>query len=185
MRRRRNAQTERGQVMVMFALLLPVFLALGGFVIGIGNWYTHAKHLQTKADAGAFAGGNSWQFPCGSQIDTRIEAAARLYAGPNNPQIGDVPNSSITTKLNAGGWYDNDSNPAPLEFLAPPNFTAPPITPVCSAMVLDVKVTEDDSFPLASLIPLFPDIKRKARIEIQEAEGLTGLLPIAVRHPSP
>ena len=27
---------------------------------------------------------------------------------------------------------------------------------------LDVKVTEDNSFPLASLIPLFPDIKRKA-----------------------
>ena len=33
----------------MFALLLPVFLALGGFVIGIGNWYTHA---QASADEG-------------------------------------------------------------------------------------------------------------------------------------
>ena len=36
--------------------------------------------------------------------------------------------------------------------------------------MLDVKVTEDNSFPLASLIPLFPDIKRKARVELQQAE---------------
>ena len=106
-------QTERGQVVVMFALLLPVFLALGGFVIGIGNWYTHGKHLQTKADAGAFAGGTAWAFPCGSQIDARIEAQARLYAGANNPQIGGVPNSSIHTVLNGSAWYDDDSNPAP------------------------------------------------------------------------
>ena len=49
-------------MVVLFALLVPVFLALGGFVIGIGNWYVHGKHLQTKADAGAFAGGGVWGF---------------------------------------------------------------------------------------------------------------------------
>ena len=40
--------------------LTLIFLGLGAMVIGIGNWYTHAKHLQTKADAGAFAGGGAW-----------------------------------------------------------------------------------------------------------------------------
>ena len=170
---------ERGQVIVMFALLLPVFLAMSGAVIGIGNWYTHAKHLQTKADAGAFAGGGEWEFPCGSQIDARIEATARLYAGANNPQIGHVPNASIHSVLNGSAWYDDDSNPAPIEKNSPLNPS------VCDAKILDVKVTEDNSFPLASLIPLFPDIKRKARVEIQEAEGISGLLPIAVRAPEP
>jgi Flp pilus assembly protein TadG len=176
---------ERGQVVVMFALLLPVFLALGGFVIGIGNWYTHAKHLQTKADSGAFAGGNAWAFPCGSQIDARIIQAAQAYAGPNNPQIGGVPNASIHTVLNASAWYDDDSNPAPTQYDSPPS--NPTTTPgaLCTASTLDVKVTEDNSFPLASLIPLFPDIKRKARIEIQEAAGITGLLPVAIRAPEP
>ena len=48
---------ERGQTVVIFALMIPMLLALLGFVAGIGNWYVHAKHLQTKADAGAFAGG--------------------------------------------------------------------------------------------------------------------------------
>ena len=175
----RGTARERGQVIVMFALLLPVFLALSGAVIGIGNWYTHAKHLQTKADAGAFAGGDAWEFPCGPQIDARIEAAARLYAGANNPQIGRVPDASIHTVLNGTAWYDDDSNPAPVERNSPLNAS------VCDAKVLDVKVTEDNSFPLASLIPLFPDIKRKARVEIQEAEGIFGLLPIAIRAPEP
>jgi uncharacterized membrane protein len=59
----RRLRRERGQVVVMFALLLPMFFALAGAVIGIGNWYTHAKHLQTKADAAAFAGGGVWDFP--------------------------------------------------------------------------------------------------------------------------
>ena len=109
----------------------------------------------------------------------RIEAQARaLRRYANNPQIGGVPNSSIHTVLNGSAWYDDDSNPAPLEMNSPLNAS------VCDAKIVDVKVTEDNSFPFASLIPLFPDIKRKARIEIQEAEGISGLLPIAVRAPS-
>ena len=91
---------ERGQVTVLFALLLPMILALGGVVIGVGNWYVHGKNLQTKADAGAFAGGGSWAFPCASDIDAKIEGQARLYAGSNNPQVGHVPDSSIHTVLN-------------------------------------------------------------------------------------
>jgi Putative Flp pilus-assembly TadE/G-like len=54
---------ECGQVVVLFALLVPMLLALGAAVIGVGNWYVHAKHLQTKADAAVFAGGGAWGFP--------------------------------------------------------------------------------------------------------------------------
>ena len=92
--------SERGQVLVIFALVLPVLFAMSSVVVGIGNWYVHGKHLQTKADAGAFAGGGSWEFPCGSQIDARIDAQARLYAGSTNPQVGGVPDSSVHTVLN-------------------------------------------------------------------------------------
>lgn len=178
-RARTSRRREGGQVVVIFALLLPVFLALSGVVIGVGNWYVHGKNLQTKADAGAFAGGDSWEFPCGPQIDARIAAAARLYAGSSNPQVGGVPDSSIHTVLNGSDYYDDDSNRTPTEFNSPANPS------VCASMTLDVKVTEDNSFPLASLIPLFPDIKRKAKVEIQQTEGISGLLPIAVRAPVP
>ena len=176
---RAGVNPERGQVVVIFALLVPVLLALSGFVIGIGNWYTHGKHLQTKADAGAFAGGTGWAFPCGTNVDARIEALARLYAGSTNPQVGGVPDANIHSVLNGTAWYDDDSNPAPIEKNDPLNAS------ICDAKILDVKVTEDNSFPLASLIPLFPDIKRKARVELQEAEAVSDLLPISVRVPKP
>ncbi len=52
-------------------------------------------------------------------------------------------------------------------------------------MILDVKATEQDSPLLWGWLPFFPDIKKKARVEIQEAEGVSGLLPIAVRVPKP
>jgi hypothetical protein len=81
--------------------------------------------------------------------------------------------------LNGSDWYDDDSNPFPLEKISPAS------TSICEAKVLDVKATEDNSFPLFGVLPFFPDIKRKARVEIQEIEGLTGLLPIAVRLPQP
>ena len=175
---------EHGQALVIFALLVPMILALGGVVIGIGNWYVHGKNLQTKADAGAFGGGAAWSFPCVTG-DTTIVDQARIYAGPTsvtpggvNPQVGGVASSKVHTKLNATRWYDDDE-PDPPEFVDPAG-------PVCDARILDVKVTEDNSFPLASLIPLFPDIKRKARVRIEEAPGQSsGLLPIAVRVPKP
>ena len=182
---------ERGQVVVFFALLLPALLALGAVVIAIGNWYTHAKHLQTKADAGAFAAGGVWAFPCGADVDDRIETAARTYVGAHmkadgtpyvgttyNAQVGGVPGADIHAVLNGPLWYDDDSNSAPSEFTDPSGS-------VCNAKILDVKMTEDNSFPLASVLPAFPDIKRKARVEIDEVVGLSGLLPIAVRVPKP
>lgn len=191
-RRGRKTPSERGQVAMLFALLIPMLLAMSAFVIGIGNWFVHAKHLQTKADAGAIAGGGTFEFPCVAGIDAidqRIANLARQYAGPAaappvasptpgyNPQVGGVATSSIHAVLNGPDWYDDDGNPAPTEDLD-----------ICDGgtpLRLDVKVTEDNSFPLASLIPLFPDIKRKAVVELFQTDGMSGLLPIAVRAPEP
>ncbi len=91
-----------------------MLLAIGAIVVGVGNWYTHAKHLQTKVDAGAFAGGSAWGFPCGADIDADIEAQARLYVGshtaanlasvssPHNPQVGGVGGEKIYASSEPG-----------------------------------------------------------------------------------
>ena len=50
---------ERGQVVVMFALLIPVLFGLGAIVLDVGNWYVHKRHLQTQVDAAALAGAPS------------------------------------------------------------------------------------------------------------------------------
>jgi hypothetical protein len=193
----REAKGERGQVVVLFALLIPVLLGIGAIVIGIGNWYTHAKHLQTKADASALAGGGVWGFPCATDSDGLIETQARNYVGPHtqadgsvyntttlNPQVGGVGADDIHVVLNGPGYFDDDSNPFPTEKTTPP--PAPGgTTQICDSYTLDVKATESNSFPLFSLLPIFPDIKRKARVEIREVESLSGLLPISVRVPKP
>lgn len=180
-------RSDRGQVATLFALMVPMLLALAAVVIGIGNWYVHGRHLQTKADSGALAGGQSWEFPCGAETNTRIEDSARTYAGPDattpgglNPQVGGVTGSNVHSVLNGTDFYDDDTNPAPIQ-----RNLFPPDTTICPSMKLDVKLTEDNSFPLASVLPLFPDIKRRARVEIQQVAGVFGLLPIAVRAPEP
>ena len=185
---RRSGRDERGQVVVLFALLLPMLLSLGAVVVSVGNWYVHAKHLQTKVDAAAFAGGAVWGFPCGPDIDANIEAQARMYVGshtaadgtvttsPHNPQVSRVGANRVYTSLNQAQWWGG-SFPAP-DF-------SDPLGPVCESKILDVKATEQDPPLLWRYLPFFPDIKRKARVQIEEISGLTGLLPIAVRLPQP
>ena len=83
---RRCAHDERGQVVVLFALLLPVLLALGSIVLDVGNWYVHKKHLQTHVDAGALAPapkfvGCSFQFGDPAAANHAIREIALEYAG--------------------------------------------------------------------------------------------------------
>nr|MBA3432287.1 pilus assembly protein [Actinomycetota bacterium] len=182
---------ERGMMVVLFAVILPLLLIMAALVWDTGNWWTHRKHLQTKADAAAFAGGGVWEFPCGTSVDARIVAEARKYAGPHmgpgnqdfrttafNPQIGGTPGEDIHVVLNGDNWWDDDAG------LDPADSTSP-LGSVCESKTLDVKATEENNNPLFGLLPFFPDLKRKARVEIREAEGITGLLPIAVRAPEP
>ncbi len=174
---------------VLFGVILPILVLLGAIVLSVGSWYTHARHLQTKVDAAAFAGGGSWAFPCAADIDAKIEDNARQYVGEHtkvdgttytttsyNPQIGKVRFDQIHAVLNGPNYYDADE-------AAPTEKTAPAGS-ICEAKTLDVKATEQDT-PLLGWRALWPDLKRKARVEIQEVEGITGLIPIAMRAPEP
>lgn len=46
---------ERGQVVVLFAILITILLAFAGFTIDIGRQVAERRHVQTAADAGALA----------------------------------------------------------------------------------------------------------------------------------
>ena len=88
----RARSDERGQVIVLAAVMIPVFLLLTALVVDVGNWYTHKRQLQNRADAGAFAAGVEYQrawedcVQAGNsalKLDTarNIANAARRYAG--------------------------------------------------------------------------------------------------------
>ena len=57
---RGGPRREAGQVIVLFALLLPVILTIGSIVVSAGNWYVLKRHLQTQADMAALAGGQDF-----------------------------------------------------------------------------------------------------------------------------
>jgi hypothetical protein len=168
---------ERGQVVILFALLLPLILTIGSVVATVGNWYVHKKNLQTLVDAGAFASGQEFtgcfQDPVGTNGD--IARAALKYAGdPNrdattqNRQLEDPMDAHVV--LNSATYW-NAGSPTP-----PDNTLGEP----CTTKFLDVKATEDQIPLLFRWLPAAPSPKSKARIEVHEVLGLTGLLPVAV-----
>src|SRR6188474_1969448 len=78
---RRNDQG--GQVIVFFALLLPVIFAIGAIVMSVGNWYVHKRHLQTQVDAAALAAGPSFVgcFQDPTAANLAIASRALAFAG--------------------------------------------------------------------------------------------------------
>ena len=136
----------------------------------------HKKHLQTLVDAGAFAGGQEFtgcfQDPAGTNAN--IAAAALKYAGdPNrdatteNRQLEDPQDAHVV--LNSTDYWT--ANPYPAD-----NTLGTP----CATKFLDVKSTEDKIPLLFRWLPSSPSPKSKARIEIHNVLGFTGLLPVAV-----
>ena len=103
---------ERGGVLVLAAIMIPVFLVLTSLVVDVGNWYTHKRQLQNRADAAAFAAGieyaRNWQ-ACAQDGDLALKTrtaqeianAARQFAA--DPEAADYslldPSGVVPTAL--------------------------------------------------------------------------------------
>ena len=185
---------ERGQVVVVFALLLPVFLGIGSVVVTIGNWYVHKKHLQSLVDAGAFAGATQFTgcFQDSVGTNNRVKLAALHYAGDptrdtttQNRQLEDPLDSHVV--LNSSSYWPGAGTATDGTGYDWTNVStaadAPKIGQAgapCYNGYLDVKATEYKAPLLFKWLPAAPSPKSKARIEIREVAGVTGLLPVAV-----
>jgi Putative Flp pilus-assembly TadE/G-like len=171
----RGVDEERGGVLVMVVIWLPVILVMVVFVVDVGHWFVHKRHLQMQADSGALAGGGVFKFPCS---DGPIEGTARNYAGdPNAP--GPIYNElgAPTDPANVHVLINSD------KFWNEGGVDGSSGTP-CAASIVDVKITEAD-LPLffGSVIPDFgvvPAINAHARVEIQKLYTAKGALPVAV-----
>ena len=51
----RGAHSERGQVLVIFAILLPTLIGMAGLAVDVGTYAADRRHLQNAADAIALA----------------------------------------------------------------------------------------------------------------------------------
>ena len=174
---------ERGSTLVIFAFVIPLILILGTAAVDVGNWFVHKRHLQTQADAAAFAGGSRFALPCTGTVNTKVIDTARQYAGPSatantgpfNPQVSGTAASQLHVLLNAQNYYGQGND---TEFGA---YGGQP----CANTTLDVKMTEKDLPWLFNWVGsgLVPTINAEARTKVVPFSAVKGVLPLGVPTP--
>ena len=64
---------QRGVIMIMFALLLPILVGVIGLGVEVGSWYYAKRNLQSAADGAAVAA--LFEVRSGSDADTILDKA--------------------------------------------------------------------------------------------------------------
>jgi Flp pilus assembly protein TadG len=168
----RLAQEERGGVLVMVVLFVPVLVLMVAFVVDVANWFEHKRHLQLQADAGALAAAQDARFPCS---DDPIARTAEDYSGSKyNAQVGGTAADHVHFKLNSRTYF-NQSSPVDDTVVA-----APP----CQAKMIDVKLTETD-LPWFFRVANVPFINAHARVTLKQVDRAKGALPVGVPDVNP
>jgi hypothetical protein len=172
---------ERGSVVVMVALWLPVLVLIMIFVIDVGNWWTHKRHLHLQADAAAWAGGDLFGscFADAATADSLMQAEADKYVGVPavgslyNPQLGGANQGTLARLYNSKVYAAGS---------APPDDTIEESS--CTSSMFDVKVSEAN-LPLffSGFIPglsVVPAIGAHARVSLLTAGIGRHNFPLAV-----
>ena len=89
-RARERKDGARGQILVLFTLVIVLLMALAAIVIDAGLLRTDAARLQNALDAGALAAAHS--LPATSANQSAVRATAVTYAEANFPGLGLDPN---------------------------------------------------------------------------------------------
>jgi len=87
-RLKRSDSSERGAVIVMVAIWLPVLALFVSFAVDFAHFFDYSRNLQNRADAAALAAGDTFGGACfGNYTTTQTNAigqAAQQYSGPPN-----------------------------------------------------------------------------------------------------
>ena len=202
---------EAGAVLIIFAVFASGAIALAAYVIDIGNWFDHHRHLQLQADAGAFAAGQTLaqllNSGCSAANKTAIYEEVARYAGttsvatpegstplkvkspiapaqgePYNAQVGGTPQGRVHAEVNLKKFYGEQSQEDKTVV------EKAPCDP--EADMVDVKVTETN-LPwffqvVGSALHVVPYINGHARVAISgDNPPPGGLQPLAVQQTAP
>ncbi len=188
---------ERGAVLVLVALFIPVLVAFLIFVVDVGNWMEHQRHLQVQADASAFAAAQEFQ-PCNN---AKIFAAAGQYAGAGsvttpsggtvssnspsyNAQVGNTSSANIHVLVNSKTFYNQASTSSPS---TPDDTTAsdPCNPPAGQTPMVDVKATETNLPWYFKAFSSVPFINAEARVSILQQTTAQNVEALAVANSAP
>ncbi len=93
----RTVRREKGAMITLTAVLLPIIIGVAGLAFDTGNLYVHKARLQNTADAAALAGGRAYVNSLGTggsvtltqeQLNAKkpiLVTAANEYIAKNNP----------------------------------------------------------------------------------------------------
>lgn len=188
---------ERGGIVLMAAVMVPVFLVIAALVVDVGNWFTHSRQLQNRADAGALAAGvelaRNWpECITDATAEAAVMAAAKRYAGDPadgtavNTEIADqakfntVVNSTSYTAGTDNSDADVVGNGVCDDHAATGGAESEANVSPDGGTWVDVKVREVDT---KSLSPFGIDLaqnRARARVQLFEAASGDEFVPLAI-----
>lgn len=170
----RRIAEENGTVLVITVVVMLGLFVAAAYAIDASFWFVHDRHLQTQADAAAFAGGDEMElgFENGDCSNSSVASTVSQYdgtqtvvAGQQLPANQQVPSASTTATDHNIFDVVNGAN---FNGQSIPNDTGLTGAP-CTDEAVDVKMTETNlpSF-LTFLKP--PYINKQAQVR---AEGVS------------
>jgi hypothetical protein len=114
----RLRRSERGAVVVMVAVWLPVLALFVSFAIDVSHFFDYSRNLQNRADAAALAAGDAYGATCFTNPNDATQLAnighfAQQYAGPPNGTPspgGSPPGTNLPYGFNTSTPYQNQPN---------------------------------------------------------------------------
>jgi hypothetical protein len=98
---------ERGQALIMVALMVVVLLGFVALALDVGNVYGGRRRMQNAADAGALAGARELCFGSGSRAQAKViaEDYATIHNGAQSA-VADIPSDGYTVTVVATQTLD-------------------------------------------------------------------------------
>jgi hypothetical protein len=206
----RHRKGERGSVMVIVALWLPLVAIFASFAIDASHWWDFSRNLQNRADAAALAAGTELAPAClgvgGTATQTDVGQTAQQYAGPpvGTPSPGGVPTGpnlpyqfgSVPQPYQNQPNLGSDPSNFFLVLNGPSSYTDGGrnfnggAQNFCSATydittpTVDVWATQANVPMFINMFGLHPNISAHARVQLEGIGGGNGILPIAVPDPA-
>ena len=197
-------------MMVLSAFVIPIALLLVALVVETGNWFTHKRQLQNRADAAALAAGVEYGrqiynclSPTSTEVDdaeTEIRKAARAFAGDDayipdpsglpdglddpvsaNTQIADQ--LKVKVDLNSISYSDESAPDGAADDSdgGGPCYKHPAGTDDITPQGGQwVDVKVTENDTGAIWKTFRPDLHARARVEIRPAEQLSGFVPLGI-----
>ena len=172
------ARHERGGVLLIVALCMPVLIGCTGLVLDVGNWFEHRRHLQTQADAAVLAAAGDFRFPCDVSVNSKIAARVEEYGKTRNPQVGGTDPGNVEFLINSRRWPRQTKASDPVD---PTVVEGQP----CAARMIDVKMTEHGLPWFLKATGVVDHINVKARVSLFPKTRGARSLPIGVPDVNP